>query len=109
MGGLAPSYSQGECSNLTSPVTGGDKDPSSQAMPENQCLNPREVLCGGDESCTGSSEGRMIWGSSLVYDNKLLFRYTVSPFLTANAAVRRSSLAGVMALLGWLSLLLPLS
>jgi hypothetical protein len=71
--GRTPAYSSGKCGPVTSPDTGDAAD--SIATAGDECLNPKEVLCGGDEACTGA-DGRMIWGGDLERDNKMLFRYS---------------------------------
>jgi len=76
--GRTPSYSDSKCGTITSPLTKENADPSSQETTEDECLNPRTVLCGGDESCTGDVDGRMIWGADLERDNKVLFRYSAA-------------------------------
>ena len=75
--GRKPSYSNGQCGTIMSPVTRQTASPSSVASTADQCLDPRSVLCGGDETCSGS-DPRFIWGSDMDRDNKMLFRYTVS-------------------------------
>ena len=72
--GRRPSYSNGQCGTITSPITKQTASPSSIATTEDACLDPRSVLCGGDETCSGS-DGRFIWGSDMDRDNKMLFRF----------------------------------
>merc|ERR1711957_860588 len=84
--GRGPSYSGGQCGTITSPLTKENASPSSIATTADECLDPKKVLCGGDEDCTGSSDGRMIWGASLDYDNKMLFRYTATSATASNPA-----------------------
>lgn len=81
--GRAPSYSGGMCQTITSPDTGSNADPSSLATTEDECLNPRTVMCGGDETCSGS-EGQPIWGADLERDNKMIFRLTVAAETTSS-------------------------
>jgi len=80
--GTNPSYSGGMCGTITSPLTKQNANPSSIATTEDECLDPKKVLCGGDETCSGT-EGRMIWGTDMDRDNKMLFRYTKSNTLLA--------------------------
>ena len=75
--GRTPSYSNGQCGTITSPITKETASPSSIATTADECLNPRTVLCGGDQTCDGS-DGRFIWGADMDRDNKMLFRYTTS-------------------------------
>jgi len=75
--GRTPSYSGGMCGTITSPLTKQNAVPSSVSTTADECLNPKTVLCGGDETCSGS-DGRMIWGADLERDNKMLFRHTVA-------------------------------
>lgn len=75
--GRAPSYSNGQCGTITSPITRQTASPSSMATTQDQCLDPRAVLCGGDQTCSGT-DGRFIWGADMDRDNKMLFRYTVA-------------------------------
>ena len=75
--GRRPSYSNGMCGTITSPITKQTASPSSIATSQDACLDPRSVLCGGDETCSGT-DGRFIWGADMDRDNKMLFRFTSS-------------------------------
>eukprot|EP00434_Breviolum_minutum_P023913 symbB.v1.2.021103.t1/scaffold1717.1/size104954/6 len=87
--GRRPTYSNGQCGTITSPITKANADPSSIATTQDACLDPRSVLCGGDETCSGS-DGRFIWGSDMDRDNKMLFRLNATD---ANMAADSSSIA----------------
>jgi len=77
--GRTPTYSSsaGTCSTVTSPLTKENENPSYVETTSDECLDPEDVLCGGDSSCTGD-EGRFIWGADLTRDNMVLFRKTVT-------------------------------
>eukprot|EP00438_Fugacium_kawagutii_P032630 Skav232015 [mRNA] locus=scaffold3320:62406:66626:- [translate_table: standard] len=75
--GRRPTYSGGQCGTITSPITKQTASPSSIATTADECLDPRAVLCGGDETCDGS-DGRFIWGADMDRDNKMLFRFNAS-------------------------------
>merc|ERR1712136_10213 len=72
----------GTCSTVTSPLTKENENPSYVETTSDECLDPEDVLCGGDSSCTGD-EGRFIWGADLTRDNMVLFRKTVTVETTA--------------------------
>jgi len=75
--GRTPSYSGGMCGTITSPLTKQNANPSSITTTADECLDPKQVLCGGDGYCSGS-DGRMLWGASLKKDNKMLYRFTLA-------------------------------
>jgi hypothetical protein len=75
--GMSPTYSDGMCGKITSPLTRQAEEPSSIETTADECLDPKLVLCGGDETCS-DTEGRMLWGADMDRDNKMLFRYTTS-------------------------------
>jgi len=83
--GRTPSYSGGKCGTITSPLTKENADPSSITTTEDECLDPKAFLCGGDGDCSGSTDGRMLWGASLDYDNKMLYRYTAASATASNS------------------------
>jgi len=104
--GRGPSYSGGKCGTITDPLTKTDANPSSVTTTADECLDPKKVLCGGDETCSGS-EGRMIWGADLERDNKMLFRYTVAASSPSPSPAPSQCEAGVSDAQSRLSLALP--
>eukprot|EP00931_Biecheleriopsis_adriatica_P111186 TRINITY_DN8553_c0_g1_i1.p1 TRINITY_DN8553_c0_g1~~TRINITY_DN8553_c0_g1_i1.p1 ORF type:complete len:310 (+),score=42.37 TRINITY_DN8553_c0_g1_i1:122-931(+) len=73
--GKPPRYSNGRCGTVTNPYT-KEKTGEKIATAAEECLRPKDVMCGGDEYCEGS-EGRFIWGTDLERDSQMLFRYTI--------------------------------
>jgi len=111
--GRTPTYSSsaGTCSTVTSPLTREDENPSYVETTSDECLNPKDVLCGGDESCT-SDEGRFIWGADLERDNMVLFRKTVivetttdDTYNTDDTASASQVLVGLIIVSGFLPVL----
>jgi len=80
--GRTPIYTDGQCGELASPYTREVLDPAYVTLPENECLNPKTYLCGGDESCDETDDSRFIWNTDLQYHNIVLFRLTVPAAVT---------------------------
>lgn len=68
------------CGELVNPLTGYALTAPDNYMnlTEDYCLDPRVVMCGGNEQCGESDDEEMfIWNSELLYDNIVFFRLTV--------------------------------
>eukprot|EP00283_Hemiselmis_rufescens_P008605 CAMPEP_0173418626 /NCGR_PEP_ID=MMETSP1357-20121228/717_1 /TAXON_ID=77926 /ORGANISM="Hemiselmis rufescens, Strain PCC563" /LENGTH=294 /DNA_ID=CAMNT_0014381143 /DNA_START=117 /DNA_END=1001 /DNA_ORIENTATION=- len=95
--GRTPSWKNGECCTMTSPLTRNDLgcsvDSSGQgiAVTEDECQDPKSLL--------GSSDATFLWAPELKTDNRVLFRMDISD--AAAQSDMAASSGGVRFGAGW--------